>query len=364
MALDKRFRVDLIHNYKFIIGKLEGCRQRKVVLRVQKLMAVMLGDRYGIGPEIVAAFLKDFRGDDQVKIAVVGDPAVFEQARRVAAMDGAFEAVADFGSARSTDAPWCLVERPFEAEVAPMGRVSATAGREILDTLGELLDAATAGSVDGILYAPFNKQALRDAGHAAADELDFAIGHLGHTGVAGEINTLGGLWTSRVTSHVPLKDVVLHISVESILTAITLLDGVLRSAGIAEPRIAVAGINPHAGDGGAFGREEIELVEPAIAKAIAAGIQVEGPFPSDTIFPMAGSRGYNAIVTMYHDQGQIALKLMGLGKGVTVLAGLPVPIATPAHGTAYDIAGHGKARADGLRAAYDICRQMMVSKAN
>jgi len=331
------------------------------VHHVRKLMAVMLGDRYGIGPEIVASFLKGFQGDDRVKLAVVGDSAVFGQARRVANFNGAFETASDLEAAREASAPWCFVERPFEADVGPMGRVSAVAGREILDTLGELLDAATAGSVDGILYAPFNKQALRDAGHAAADELDFAVSHLGHTGVAGEINTLAGLWTSRVTSHVPLKDVVLHITVESILSAIELLDNVLRSAGVSRPRIAVAGINPHAGDGGAFGREEIEIVEPAIAKARAAGLQVEGPFPSDTIFPMAGRRGYNAIVTMYHDQGQIALKLMGLGKGVTVLAGLPVPVATPAHGTAYDIAGKGVAKSDGLRSAYDICRQMMVS---
>lgn len=328
---------------------------------VRKLMTVMLGDRYGIGPEIVASFLDGYEADDRVVLAVVGDRAVFEQARRVAGSSAPFKVVADFSAARASTAPWVFVDRPFGADVLPMGRVSASAGREILDTLGSLLTAASAGQVDAILYAPFNKQSLRDAGHAAADELDFAVGHLDHRGPAGEINTLNGLWTSRVTSHVPLKDVTRHITVESVIAAVELLAGVLVTAGVSEPRIAVAGINPHAGDGGAFGREEIEIVEPAIQKARAAGLRVEGPFPSDTIFPMAETRGYNAIVTMYHDQGQIALKLMGFGRGVTVLAGLPVPIATPAHGTAYDIAGKGQAKADGFRSAYDVCRQMMVS---
>lgn len=328
---------------------------------VRKLMAVMLGDRYGIGPELVASFLNGYEADHRVVLAVVGDRGVFEQGCRVAGYGRAYETVADFSSARASKAPWVFIERPFDAEILPMGRVSASAGREILDTLGALLTAGSAGEVDGILYAPFNKQSLRDAGHAAADELDFAVGHLHHRGPAGEINTLNGLWTSRVTSHLPLKDVTRHITGERIIAAIELLADVLLKAGVNLPRIAVAGINPHAGDGGAFGREEIEIVEPAIEKARAAGLQVEGPFPSDTIFPMAGSRGYNAIVTMYHDQGQIALKLMGFGRGVTVLAGLPVPIATPAHGTAYDIAGKGLAKADGFRSAYDVCRQMMVS---
>lgn len=328
---------------------------------VRKLMAVMLGDRYGIGPEIVASFLNGYEADDRIVLAVVGDRAVFEQGRRVAGARSDFETVAHFSSARASSAPWVFIDRPFDAEVLPMGRVSASAGREILETLGDLLTAASAGEVDGILYAPFNKQSLRDAGHSAADELDFAVRYLNHHGPVGEINTLNGLWTSRVTSHVPLRDVSRQITIERVIAAVELLADVVSKAGVREPKIAVAGINPHAGDGGAFGREEIEIVEPAIERARAAGLHVEGPFPSDTIFPMAATRGYNAIVTMYHDQGQIALKLMGFGRGVTVLAGLPVPITTPAHGTAYDIAGKGLAKADGFRSAFDICRQLMIS---
>lgn len=136
--------------------------------------------------------------------------------------------------------------------------------------------------------------------------------------------------------------------------------GVLRQAGHASPRLAVAALNPHAGDGGAFGREEIDVLEPAIAAARARQMLVDGPFPSDTVFPRAVAGHYDGVVTMFHDQGQIALKMIGLGRSITLLGGFPVPIATPGHGTAFDIAGTGNARPDGLMAAVALVKRMMI----
>ena len=127
---------------------------------------------------------------------------------------------------------------------------------------------------------------------------------------------------------------------------------------MAQPRVAVAGFNPHNGDGGTCGREEIDIIEPAVRKLNARGIEVVGPYPADTIFLKARDGELDAIVTMYHDQGQIAIKLMGFSKGVTVQGGLPVPITTPAHGTAYDIAGEGRANVDAIANAFDIARRM------
>jgi 4-hydroxythreonine-4-phosphate dehydrogenase len=140
---------------------------------------------------------------------------------------------------------------------------------------------------------------------------------------------------------------------------LTLTDACMRKAGFAQPRIAVAGLNPHAGDGGNFGREEIDIIGPVVMAGKAAGIAAEGPFPADTVFLRAKSGAFDAVLTMYHDQGQIAMKLMGFDRGVTLLGGFPFPICTPAHGTAYDIAGRGIASTGASRAALLLAAEMV-----
>ena len=142
-----------------------------------------------------------------------------------------------------------------------------------------------------------------------------------------------------MTSHIPLRDVADAITIDGVVEAVRIVDGNLRAAGNAAPRIAVAGLNPHAGDGGSLGREEIDVIAPAVARAQAEGIDARGPLPSDTIFVAARRGDFDAVVSMYHDQGQIAMKLMGFDSGVTLHGGLPVPVATCASGTAFDIVG-------------------------
>jgi 4-hydroxythreonine-4-phosphate dehydrogenase len=319
-----------------------------------KVLAMTLGDRYGVGAELMARLPGRLQVPDGLRIVVVGDRRVFEQGRAAVGMAVECPVIASFSEAR---APWSLLDRPFEAELQPLGRVSAEAGREVLDTLGFLVENARRGEIGGIVYAPLNKQAMREAGHAAGDELDFFRQHL-PAPATGEINILNEVWTSRVTSHVPLKDVGALITGENVMRGITLLADTLRRSG-RQPRLAVAALNPHAGEGGAFGREEIDVLAPTIAEAKAVGLDVAGPFPSDTVFPRAVGGAFNGVVTMFHDQGQIALKMIGLGQGITLLGGFPVPIATPGHGTAYDIAGTGKARPDGLEAATLLVARMM-----
>ena len=175
---------------------------------------------------------------------------------------------------------------------------------------------------------------------------------LEHNGDFGLLNTLGNLWTSRATSHVSHRQVSELLNEDGILEATRVLDKALRASGKGDPKIAVAGLNPHAGDGGMFGSEEIDIIEPAVRRAQQEGINAEGPFPPDTIFLMGRDGRYDAIVTMYHDQGQIAMKLMGFDHGVTVHAGLSYPITTSAHGTAYDIAGKGIANVRALKEAF------------
>lgn len=321
-------------------------------------LAVMLGDRYGVGPELVARLVSTLALPNTVAGVVVGDPAVWSAGRAIA---GTRELPV---AATLIDAPpgWSFLPVPAHFAVAPMGRLSADAGREVLDILDRLAGAAGRGEVGGIVYAPLNKQAMKAAGHAAGDELDFFSQRLPAEGLTGEINILDRLWTSRVTSHVPLGKVAALITPKRVGAGIDLLAGALKRSGLTSPRLAVAALNPHAGEGGAFGTEEIEVLGPAVAAARMRGLDIAGPFPSDTVFPRALAGAFDGVVTMFHDQGQIALKLIGLGKGITLLAGFPVPIATPGHGTAYDIAGSGTARPDGLVAATRLVLQMMSEK--
>ncbi|MNF78651.1 4-hydroxythreonine-4-phosphate dehydrogenase 2 [compost metagenome] len=144
------------------------------------------------------------------------------------------------------------------------------------------------------------------------------------------------------------------------MEAIELIDTALKCNGLAKPRIGVCGLNPHNGDNGGFGREELDIIGPAVKTAREAGIDVDGPYPADTIFlkVQGDAKAFDAVVTMYHDQGQIAIKLMGFSRGVTVQGGLPIPITTPAHGTAFDIAGQGKANVGAIRQAFEIACRM------
>jgi 4-hydroxythreonine-4-phosphate dehydrogenase len=220
------------------------------------------------------------------------------------------------------------------------------------------------GEADAMCFAPLNKAALRAGGMRHADELHYFCEKLRFTGPSVEFNVLESLWTSRVTSHVPLKDVSALLTREGIAQGIALLTRGLRSSGVAQPRIAVCGLNPHNGDNGAFGREEIDVIAPGVELARAQGFPADGPYPADTIFVRAtrGDGGYDGVLTMYHDQGQIAMKLMGFDRGVTVPGGLPIPIATPAHGTAYDIAGRGIANTGAMRNAFALACKMGATR--
>ena len=243
-----------------------------------------------------------------------------------------------------------------------VGEASEICGRYALDSFRKASALCKSGELDGFCFAPMNKESLRLGGNTHEDDLRFVADELEHEGYCCELNTTGGLWTSRVTSHIPLKDVASLITEEGILDAVKMAHQTLLDAGISVPRIGVAALNPHAGDGGNFGTEEGDIIEPAVKQVQKLGIKADGPHPADTIFVRAQRGEFDAVVTMYHDQGQIAMKLMGFDHGVTVLGGLPVPVTTPAHGTAFDIAGKGKANPDALKAAWKVLQNMVNSR--
>ena len=335
-------------------------------------LALLLGDPCGIGPEIVARVLaeepepdKTTTSYDGVNVIVIGEPWILDWGAQCAGLSlelPHYNSPEDLPTA--APGPVLLTGPSFSQEEHTPGRMNPAAGRYVLQSLDYAANLARTGLIDGITYASLNKQAMHAAGSRHEDELRYFADRLGVSGHVGEVNTLDGLYTSRVTSHIPLRAVYEHISVAEILPAIRLIHHTIRRSGLPSPRLAVAGLNPHAGEGGLFGSEEIDVIRPAVAAAQEEDIAASGPYPPDTVFLRASRGEFDGVVTMYHDQGQIAMKLLGFERGVTIHAGLSTPITTPAHGTAFDIVGKGVASPQALKQALKLCAQMLTPGAS
>ena len=331
------------------------------------VVALTLGDPAGIGPELIARLLSRADLMAQANVVLVGDSWLWADGQAVAGLQVRTTPVASLAAVRArldvATPAFLAVDTVAPAQVT-RSQAQAPGGASVLAVLDRCMDAALARDIDAICFAPLNKHAMKQGGLAHEDELHHFATHLGVKGYFCEFNTLNGLWTSRISSHVPLKDVPKYIEKQRIVDAATLIYRSLQANGVSAPRVAVAGFNPHNGDGGTCGREEIDVIEPAVRLLNEQGLPVTGPFPADTIFLRARDGELDAIVTMYHDQGQIAIKLMGFSQGVTVQGGLPIPITTPAHGTAYDIAGLGRANVDATANAFRIaCRMGLAHRA-
>ena len=303
-----------------------------------------MGDPAGISPELTAKLVALDEARRAARMVVVGDRRVYEAGANVAGTSAQPDEFIDLGHLDPAS-----IER---------GRASREGGEFALANYRRALQLVMEGAAQAVCFTPFNKQAMRLADPSYEDEIGFTAGVLGFKGVATEFNILEGLWNARVTSHIPLAKVASSLSVERIVEALGLTAAALAAAGFAPPRIGVAALNPHAGDGGNFGREEIDIIGPAVEAAKARGLPADGPYPADTVFVRARAGQFDAVLTMYHDQGQIAMKLLGFDRGVTLLGGFPFPICTPAHGTAYDIAGQGRANLGATRAAFLLAARM------
>ena len=306
-------------------------------------IALFTGDPAGIGPELVDKLLADPGTLAKADVILIG------QRGQVRVPDGV----------RWHD--WAGADAP----AFPRAQATADNGRYMLQGLEVGARLAQSGAADALCFAPLNKGALRAGGMHQEDELRWFSELLAFDGICGELNVLENLWTARVTSHVALKEVSELLAPHKVADAIGMIHGALQASGKAHPRIAVCGLNPHNGDNGNYGDEEGRIIEPGVRLASERGITADGPFPADTTFVRAirAEGGYDGVVTMYHDQGQIAMKLLGFERGVTVHGGLPIPITTPAHGTAYDIAGAGKANPGAMVNAFDLACRMGMNRA-
>ena len=325
------------------------------------VVALTLGDPAGIGPELIARLLARTDLMSQANVVLLGDAWLWADGQRIAGLTVPtvpVESLREVRTRRNRATPAFMAVDTVRQEDVRLSQADAPGGQSVLRVLDLCMNAALGHEIDAICFAPLNKHAMKQGGLQHEDELHHFAQHLGVQNYFCEFNVLGGLWTSRVSSHVPLKDDPKYLEKSRIVDAALLIYRSLQANGVSNPRVAVAGFNPHKGDGGTCGREEIDIIEPAVRELNAVGIPVLGPFPADTIFLKARDGELDAIVTMYHDQGQIAIKLMGFSKGVTVQGGLPIPITTPAHGTAYDIAGQGKANVDATANAFQIACRM------
>ena len=308
-------------------------------------IAVTMGDPAGIGPEIVLRALNEPAVRDCCNPVVIGDPRVLVRAAGVVRSPLSIITVPRAAGA-GTD--------PQSVSVLPAGELSPGAlrpgtldarwGEAAAACCRKAVDLVKAGEVVGITSAPFNKEAFHMAGYKAMDDMTY-FEECFAKGEAYQVGEVAGLWTTPVTFHVAFRAIPDLITQGAVLAKIRSLDKVLRAAKVDPPKIGVVALNVHGGEGGMFGREEIDVIMPAIRQARAEGLDVSGPIPPDSAFPLALRGDFSGLVCMYHDQANIARKIIGRDQpGVSLFLGMPAPVVTVPHGTAYDIAWKGVAK--------------------
>ena len=334
-------------------------------------LALTMGDPVGVGPEVAARAAIDPRVLEIAIPVIVGDAAVLERAVHACALD------ATVRSAQTIDEAVDLAGRATIAIVAPsdlgesdgpslaslpIGRVSARAGDASVRFVVHAVDEALAGRVAGIVTAPINKEAINAAGHRFAGHTELIAARTGAREAAMMLTT-GSLRVIHVTTHVAFSRVPSLLTPSRLDEVIALFDATLRDLGCLAPRIAVAGLNPHAGEHGLFGTEEADVIGPAVSRARIAGFDVTGPWPPDTVFPRAARGHFDGVVAIYHDQGHIAIKMLGFDEGVNVSLGLPIVRTSVDHGTAFDIAGKGVASPISMVEATSLAAALSAARA-
>jgi 4-hydroxythreonine-4-phosphate dehydrogenase len=320
----------------------------------RKPIAVTVGDPAGIGPEIVA---KLFAAGLPVPAMAIGDASAMQKAVEQSGVALAIQLIAKPDEARYAPRTLPLLAVSDLGSALVSGKIDARSGRSAYDAIVTAARLAMSGDVAAIVTAPIHKEALHAAGinfpgHTELLASEAKVEHVAMMLANDELRVL------LVSIHVSLAAAIKAVTVENELRAIGFAQDACQRLGIAKPRIAVAGLNPHAGEGGLMGREEIEIIAPAVAAARAKGLNASGPFPPDTIFMRARKGAFDIVVSQYHDQGLIPVKYLGLDKGVNVTVGLPFVRTSVDHGTAFEIAGKGIADASSLRAAFDMAVMM------
>jgi 4-hydroxythreonine-4-phosphate dehydrogenase len=328
-------------------------------VKSKPVLAITMGDPAGVGPEIIAKALTRDEVWDLCQPLVVGDADVMSEAAQLTRAPLEVRTAASAAEALFDRAALTMLDlQQLNASDLKRGEVSAAAGRAAASYIERAVALALAGQVAGIVTCPINKAAFQAAG----------VPYIGHTEMLADLTgedrvvtmlATTGLRVIHVTRHIPLRQVAQHVTRGRVLETIRLADSGLKSLGIAEPRVAVAALNPHGGDDGLVGREEIDEIAPAVHGARAEGIDASGPIPADSVFFRAIRGEFDAVVAMYHDQGHIPIKTHGFERSVTVTLGLPITRTSVDHGTAFDIAWTGVAHDESLVEAIRLASDMV-----
>jgi len=307
-----------------------------------------MGDPAGIGPEIVMRVLSDPDVHMTCRAVIVGDIAVMQSAARIVGAD--CELIEASGVGLDSSAGRIPVIRPpgLSLQAHRYGVLDPEFGRAAAVCLKEAVEPHH--RFQAVVSAPLNKQAFHEAGYEYPDEAAY-LAELTDRPECCNAGLAGPVWTVAVSEHVPFGSVTSLVTIEGIVGRAHALDDILKAVSPEHRRIAVAALNPHAGEGGLLGAEERRIIEPAVERLRAEGLDISGPVPADTVFVRATDGEFDGVVCMYHDQANIARKLLARRGGATIILGLPIPVTTTAHGTAFDIAGTGTASPESLRTA-------------
>jgi 4-hydroxythreonine-4-phosphate dehydrogenase len=328
----------------------------------QPIIAITLGDPAGVGPEVVVKALSCETVWDCCRPLVVGHAPVLQRAIDLIQQKSAIQLrpqiITDVAQARFQPRTPDVLDAGYpELQDWQPAQVTAAAGRAAIAYIERATNLVTGGQADAMVTGPINKASIQAAGSP----------HIGHTEMlaaltgAAPVTTMlatPGLRVVHVTRHVPLAQVAQHITREQVLETIRLTHVGLKDMGLRQPRIAVAALNPHGGDGGLIGREELDAIKPAVAQARSQGIEADGPIPADSVFFRAIRDEFDVVVAMYHDQGHIPIKTHGFERSVTVTLGLPIIRTSVDHGTAFDIAWQGKANEESMVEAIQLAARM------
>jgi len=322
-------------------------------------VAILLGDPSGIGPELISKLLAE-KIINKANIIVIGEKNILEAGNKITRNSNNLKLVENFDQINFKDGNKFFLDiSKGKNHNYKTAECSEQSGKSVLEALNVALDLAKKNKVQAINFGPFNKTSMKLGGNKYADELHLMAEKLDVKNFFCEFNVVDNFWTARVTSHMPISEVPSHIKKEKIIKPIKLINEAMILNGVKKPRVAVQALNPHA----EFGTEEKDEIIPAIEEAKKLGIDADGPLPCDTSFITAfKNKNYDCIVGMYHDALQSGLKAFGFDRGVTVQGGLPIPITTPAHGTAFDIAGKNKANLEPTLNSFKIALTMAENK--
>lgn len=326
------------------------------------ILGVLLGNSAGVGPELVAKLAVSNYYADYCRPVIIGDLRMFEHGLKVVGGDVPHYVISDLSECDWERGYPVLDLKDQDPEQVVYGEANAYCGASDLQQLDTAIELCKAGKIEGFVFGPFHKGAMKMAGLHDESEHTYLAHAFNLTTPFCEVNMMDDLMTVRTTSHIPISDVSANITEENLREAIELGEIIGESFGH-KPRIAVAALNPHCGEFGLCGREEVDVIKPTIEKVVKeTGWNVSGPYSADTLFISALAGDFDVVVTMYHDQGQIALKLVGFQRCITVAGGQPYPIATCAHGTAFDKVGKATATTDSFERAVKAVSRMAIAK--